>query len=471
MLNKNLFTLLSCLLLTGCGMIDYHPYDVRISGETDVNAHNIEQIEADCKGKKTIRFVTMGDSQRWYDETEDFVKAINKRNDIDFVIHGGDMSDFGVTKEFLWQRDIMNGLSVPYVTLIGNHDCLGTGAETYKAIFGPTNFSFIAGDVKFVCLNTNALEYDYSEPVPDFTFMENELTNRTDEFNKTVISMHARPYTDVFNDNVVNMNWLNIKYIGRAGLIIILLFFTCPSSATCKTDTVINTYKRDSLYFAVKADSIIAFHTGDSLFTIIKADTVLPVIPKAVKRTGYDNRVHRFRKNWERIIPTHAKIQYAGNMGLLSFGTGWDYGKRNQWETDILLGFIPKYSSKKTKVTMTLKQNYMPWSINIGKGFSTEPLACGLYLNTVFGDQFWVNEPDRYPKGYYGFSSKVRIHIYMGQRLTYDIDPQRRFLAKSVTFFYEISTCDLYLVSAVQNSYLRPRDYLSLSFGLKFQWL
>lgn len=58
----------------------------------------------------------------------------------------------------------------------------------------------------------------------------------------------------------MNMNWLNIKYIGRAGLIIILLFFTCPSSATCKTDTVISTYKRDSLYFAVKADSIIAFY-------------------------------------------------------------------------------------------------------------------------------------------------------------------------------------------------------------------
>jgi hypothetical protein len=120
---------------------------------------------------------------------------------------------------------------------------------------------------------------------------------------------------------------------------------------------------------------------------------------------------------------------------------------------------------------MTLKQNYMPWSINLGKGFSTEPLSCGLYLNTVFGNQFWVSEPERYPKGYYGFSSKVRIHVFMGQRLTYDIDPNRRFLAKSVTFFYEISTCDLYLISGVTNSYLRPRDYLSLSFGLKFQWL
>lgn len=91
MVNKNLYTLLVCLLLAGCDLIDYHPYDVRISGETDVNAHNIEQIEAKCKGKTTIRFITMGDSQRWYDETEDFVKEVNKRDDIDFVIHGGDM--------------------------------------------------------------------------------------------------------------------------------------------------------------------------------------------------------------------------------------------------------------------------------------------------------------------------------------------------------------------------------------------
>ena len=101
----------------------YHPYDVHISGETDVNAHNIAQIEQNCQNKTTIRFVTMGDSQRWYDETDDFVSHLNKRDDIDFVIHGGDVSDFGVTDEFLWQRDIMNKLKIPYVVLLGNHDC------------------------------------------------------------------------------------------------------------------------------------------------------------------------------------------------------------------------------------------------------------------------------------------------------------------------------------------------------------
>ena len=188
-----------------------------------------------------------------------------------------------------------------------------------------------------------------------------------------------------------------------------------------------------------------------------------------VKPNKYDKRIHRYRGHWEKLIPTHTKVQFAGNMGLLSFGTGWDYGKKNQWETDVFLGFIPKYDSKRTKVTMTLKQNYMPWSLNLGRGFSTEPLTCGIYFNTVFGNEFWVHEQDRYPKGYYGFSSKIRSHIFLGQRLTYDIDPQRRYTAKSITFFYELSTCDLYLISAATNSYLRPRDYLSLSFGLKLQ--
>lgn len=185
----------------------------------------------------------------------------------------------------------------------------------------------------------------------------------------------------------------------------------------------------------------------------------------------YDKRIHRFRRNWNRLIPTHNAIQFAGNMGMFSIGTGWDYGKRDQWETDLLFGIIPKHDSHRTKITMTLKQTYIPWSLNLNDKFSVEPLSCGIYFNTVFGHEFWVNEPSRYPEGYYGFSSKIRTHVFLGQRLTYDIDKERRFFAKSVTLFYELSTYDLILISRVTNKYLRAKDYLSLSFGLKFQWL
>lgn len=209
--SKLLFIPLIGLFMGGCDMIDYHPYDVRISGPTDINNRNIAKIEANCKDKTTIRFVTMGDSQRWYDETQDFVNHLNKRDDIDFVIHGGDFSDFGVTDEFLWQRDIMNKLKVPYVGLIGNHDCLGTGEETYRAIFGDPNFSFIAGRIKFVCLNTNALEFDYSRPIPDFDFINAQLEDRREEYDRTIFSMHIRPFCFEFNNNVAQVFQYSIK--------------------------------------------------------------------------------------------------------------------------------------------------------------------------------------------------------------------------------------------------------------------
>ena len=83
-----------------------------------------------------------------------------------------------------------------------------------------------------------------------------------------------------------------------------------------------------------------------------KEETKIDSADISEKRSSrYDKRVHRYRKHWESLIPTHTKLQFAGNMGLLSLGTGWDYGKRNQWETDILFGILPKYDSKRTKIT------------------------------------------------------------------------------------------------------------------------
>lgn len=181
----------------------------------------------------------------------------------------------------------------------------------------------------------------------------------------------------------------------------------------------------------------------------------------------YKKRVEGYQEFWESLIPTYTKLQYAGGMGLMNFGVGWSYGKRHQWETDLFLGFIPKYSSDNTKITLTLKQNFIPWQMPLNKRFTLEPLTCSLYFNTVFSDEFWTKEPDRYPSGYYGFSTRVRTHISIGQRLRFNIPDSKRFFSRSITAFYEISTCDLYLANAFTN-HLGLDDYLRLSFGLKF---
>lgn len=191
-------------LLTGCDPFEYHPYDVRLDKKyKNINQKNIERILARDQHADTVRFAFMGDTQRWYDETESFVKAVNRRDDIEFVVHGGDISDFGMKNEFCWIHDIMSGLKVPYVAIIGNHDHLGTGGEIYRAMYGDLNFSFVYGGIKFLALNTNALDFDYSTPVPDFEFIQHEIADTVGvEYDRTIAMMHAEPGDIVFNNNV-----------------------------------------------------------------------------------------------------------------------------------------------------------------------------------------------------------------------------------------------------------------------------
>ncbi len=204
--------------------------------------------------------------------------------------------------------------------------------------------------------------------------------------------------------------------------------------------------------------------------TVAASDSTSVSAYPADTLTGYDLRVHKYRKHWAKLIPSQSVVQYAGNMGLLSVGMGWDYGRRGQWETQLLVGYLPKHRSERAKMTFTLKQNFIPWSVYMGKGWALEPLSCGIYFNTIFGQQFWDNEPARYPDDYYPFlSTKVRLNVFVGQRVQFTIPSNQRKRLKSITAFYEVSACDLHIRSMVQDSHVGLRDILSLSLGLKLQ--
>jgi len=189
--------------LTACDdLFDTHPYDVDFGGDTKINARNIRKIEQAFADKDTLRVAFISDTHAWYKDAKAEVADINSRNDIDFVIHCGDLTDTATKKEYEWARDILSKLKCPYVALIGNHDYLGTGNQSYEVLYGDVDFSFIASRVKFVCLNTNATEYDYMAAVPNFDFMEEQMTKDSLHFDRTVIVMHAAPYSDQFNNNV-----------------------------------------------------------------------------------------------------------------------------------------------------------------------------------------------------------------------------------------------------------------------------
>ena len=180
-------------LLTACNdVFDVHPYDVNYKGELHHNKQAIAEIEQRFASRDSLRIAFISDTHGWYTNTKAEIDDINKRNDIDFVVHCGDLTDTGTKKEYEWTRKILQKLDVPYVALIGNHDFLGTGDQSYQVLYGSLDFSFIAGRVKFLCLNTNATEYDYMAAVPNFDYIEQEITARA--ISLTVPSSSCTPH-------------------------------------------------------------------------------------------------------------------------------------------------------------------------------------------------------------------------------------------------------------------------------------
>ena len=167
-----------------------------------------------------------------------------------------------------------------------------------------------------------------------------------------------------------------------------------------------------------------------------------------------------------RIAPHAVRVQTAGNMGMVALGPTWLYGKNHQWETSILLGYTPKQHNAKSLTTLTLKEDFTPWSIGKNK-VKFQPLSAGTYLNIALGNDFWDKQPKRYPKGYYWFSTRLRPNFYLGERLRIN-NPVKPFAAASI--FYEISTCDYYLIQGVKNHWVTPDKYLTLSLGLQLEW-
>lgn len=186
----------------------------------------------------------------------------------------------------------------------------------------------------------------------------------------------------------------------------------------------------------------------------------------------YEQRLDRYHRFFASLVPDFARVQFAGSTGLINVGCGWAYGKRNQNETDIMFGYVPKYDKESILITFTLRQTFVPWTKPLYRDrFTFQPLSCGLFVNSVLDSEYWTREPDRYPHGnYYSFSSKIRFHIFVGQRYTVKIPAHKRYFSRQASFVWELSTCDLYIVSKAINKTLPLLDILSLSFGMKYDF-
>lgn len=273
------------------------------------------------------------------------------------------------------------------------------------------------------------------------------------------------------------MKWLNIK---QWGVCFVLFFVSLGQSARAGLNPVTRVVASAGTVVEKLSDAL-----PEIPDTVIKQpfdmgaevpdtqpetpDTLHSVSSSRPGSYRYERHRQKMENLWMRVIPSQACVQYAGSIGFLNFGLGWHYGRRDRWETELLVGFVPKYHSGVTHTTFTVKQRFVPWNCKLGDCWSIEPLTTGLFFNTISGDDFWKREPEKYPKRYYGFSTKIRTNLYVGQRIKYHIPGSKRIFHQAFSLYYEISTCDLYLISKVTNKNYPWRETLSLAFGARWE--
>lgn len=198
MQKANYFLLLILIAIASCNSSEYSPNQkFDRSSPTEVNLREIEKLKKKTPGK-TIKIAVSGDTQRSYQQSIDFVNFINQRNDIDFVILNGDISDFGLLLEFNGVFKIYDRLNIPFISIIGNHDLVANGLDVYKRMFGPLNFTFYYGDLKFVCHDTNGREYNFDGSTPDMAWLKQHIAP-DQEAIRVLLFSHVPPFDGDFD--------------------------------------------------------------------------------------------------------------------------------------------------------------------------------------------------------------------------------------------------------------------------------
>ena len=190
---------------------EYSPYAANVkSSHNEIYVKNFKRLTDQDHGQNDeIKIAVIADSHYNYHELNKAVVNINSRENIDFVVANGDITDHGYLMEYELFHEQMHKLISPYLTVIGNHDYKSNGDKIYKKMYGSFNKSFVYNDYYFILFDDVFWE---SSKEPDFNWLENELI-KSASYEKTFVFCHIPPYGEQFpNDFEIVYRKLMLEY-------------------------------------------------------------------------------------------------------------------------------------------------------------------------------------------------------------------------------------------------------------------
>ncbi|MGC3996417.1 MAG: hypothetical protein QM767_02335 [Anaeromyxobacter sp.] len=165
---------------------------------------------------------------------------------------------------------------------------------------------------------------------------------------------------------------------------------------------------------------------------------------------------------WGALVPDRAKLQVAGQLGLVAPGVGYAFA-RDRLETDLLVGWVPESIAGQDLYLFTGKLTWLPWRVHLGERWLLRPFTAAVALTyTLGGEGFWLRLPDRYERGYYELPTALRATFGLGATLSH-----RSRSGRELGLYAELVAGEIPLAYWISNSVVRAEDVFSLALGLR----
>lgn len=175
------------------------------------------------------------------------------------------------------------------------------------------------------------------------------------------------------------------------------------------------------------------------------------------KSIRFRNDTVLIKPRW--FIPDHYTLQYAGGIGFLSFGAG--YNVRDKYEPSLFIGFVNKAFGNSTRAvtTISFKNSFNLFSRHTPDNIR---LKGGIAVNMGYTNNTFRKLPPHYPEKYY-FQNMVFLSPFIGGEWLFNIESKR---LKYGGFYFEFTTRDAYLLECIRTRYVRFNEIWNLAIGL-----
>ena len=175
--------------------------------------------------QKEVTFAWITDTHIGYPtgaaDLQRIIEEINSNENILFVIHTGDLTEKGTTKEIREAKSLMHKLKVKYFVVPGNHDYKWSesGCAEFLSLFNDDKFAFKFNDILFLGLNSSApfrggLGHFASH---DVSWLNTFLSSLKQESTPIIFFTHYpvdKSNVDNYYSAILPLSKMNVQFIG-----------------------------------------------------------------------------------------------------------------------------------------------------------------------------------------------------------------------------------------------------------------